>query len=259
MHAEEPKRMAVPPAEPGATADPGAPDAGSCAQAASRRDAGQARARAVAACSGPDAPTRAGRCRAGRGGPRKGRSSGWPRSRRSLAPISARPKRPVASWRKSAGSSRRRRSARTKAERTADGLRREIERLRSTEEQRAAQARFVATHQPRTELATEIERVHGEHTRVVDGSTACEARSSITTACSTSTRSGCTKNRRLRRRPGPTARAEEAPARRGTQSRDRHGNRARHAEDDHARLVKVEEEVRDTVLERDRRPPSWAR
>src|SRR5437868_947514 len=58
--------------------------------------------------------------------------------------------------------------ARTRAERTASGLRRELERLRSTEEQRAAQARFAAAHQARTELETEIERVHDEHARVVD-------------------------------------------------------------------------------------------
>jgi len=59
-------------------------------------------------------------------------------------------------------------SARTDAERTASGLRREIERLRATEEQRAAQARFAATKEARSELATEIERVHDEHSRVVD-------------------------------------------------------------------------------------------
>jgi chromosome segregation ATPase len=59
-------------------------------------------------------------------------------------------------------------SARTAAERTASGLRRELERLRSTEEQRAAQARFAATHAARTELAGEIDRVHEEHARVVD-------------------------------------------------------------------------------------------
>src|SRR6478672_9234397 len=51
-------------------------------------------------------------------------------------------------------------SARTQAERTASALRRELERLRSTEEQRAAQARFAATSQARTELETEMERVH---------------------------------------------------------------------------------------------------
>jgi chromosome segregation ATPase len=59
-------------------------------------------------------------------------------------------------------------SARTDAEHTASALRREIERLRATEEQRAAQARFAATHEARTELQTEIERVHDEHARVVD-------------------------------------------------------------------------------------------
>ena len=59
-------------------------------------------------------------------------------------------------------------SARTAAERTASALRREIERLRATEEQRAAQARFAATNEARSELATEIERVHEEHARVVD-------------------------------------------------------------------------------------------
>jgi chromosome segregation ATPase len=59
-------------------------------------------------------------------------------------------------------------SARTAAERTASALRRELERLRSTEEQRAAQARFAATHAARTELAGEIDRVHEEHARVVD-------------------------------------------------------------------------------------------
>ena len=47
-------------------------------------------------------------------------------------------------------------------------MRRELERLRSTEEQRAAQARFAATHEARSELATEIDRVHDEHARVVD-------------------------------------------------------------------------------------------
>src|SRR5882672_7445246 len=47
--------------------------------------------------------------------------------------------------------------ARTRAERTASSLRSELERLRSTEEQRAAQARFAAAHQARTELETEME------------------------------------------------------------------------------------------------------
>jgi chromosome segregation ATPase len=59
-------------------------------------------------------------------------------------------------------------SARTKAERTASALRQEIERLRATEEQRTAQARFAATHDARAELASEIERVHDEHSRVVE-------------------------------------------------------------------------------------------
>jgi chromosome segregation ATPase len=59
-------------------------------------------------------------------------------------------------------------SARTKAERTSAALRQEIERLRATEEQRTAQARFAATHDARAELASEIERVHDEHARVVE-------------------------------------------------------------------------------------------
>src|SRR4051812_5605335 len=58
--------------------------------------------------------------------------------------------------------------ARSRAERTASALRRELEQLRSTEEQRAAQARFAATQKARTELESEMERVHDEHARVVD-------------------------------------------------------------------------------------------
>jgi len=59
-------------------------------------------------------------------------------------------------------------SARTKAEQTATNLRRELERLKSSEEQRAAQAKYAAAHEAREELATEIERVHDEHAKVVD-------------------------------------------------------------------------------------------
>ena len=59
-------------------------------------------------------------------------------------------------------------SARTKAEQTATNLRRELERLKSSEEQRAAQTKYAAAHEAREELATEIERVHNEHNKVVD-------------------------------------------------------------------------------------------
>jgi hypothetical protein len=59
-------------------------------------------------------------------------------------------------------------SARTQAELSAANLRREIERLRESDEQRAAQAKFAAAHEARAELATEIERVQVEHSKVVD-------------------------------------------------------------------------------------------
>ena len=145
-------------------------------------------------------------------------------------------------------------SARTKAERTASALRREIERLRSTEEQRAAQARFAATHQARAELATEIERVHDEHARVVDELDRMRGHAaSTTTACSTSTRGGCATSRKRRRRPAPSrSRAEEAQRVAERNLEIATETARRRAEDDLARFVKVEEAWRDACTERDR-------
>ena len=94
------------------------------------------------------------------------------------------------------------------------GTRRELERLRSTEE-RARRRKPAGPGGPRTarsELASEIERVHDEHARVSStSSTGCAGHSSITTACSTSARQRLREEQERRPRPRPIElRAEEA-------------------------------------------------
>src|SRR5947207_1659748 len=144
-------------------------------------------------------------------------------------------------------------SARTKAERTAAALRREIERLRSTEEQRAAQARFAATHQAQSELATEIERVHDEHARVVDELDRMRG----TLFDHDSLLDEYSQRLHEEQEAQAKARADLVRAEEAQRVAERNLEIAtetarRRAEDDHARLVKVEEELRDTILERDR-------
>jgi chromosome segregation ATPase len=144
-------------------------------------------------------------------------------------------------------------SARTQAERTASGLRREIERLRSTEEQRAAQARFAAAHQARTELATEMERVHDEHSRVVDELDRMRG----TLFDHDSLLDEYSQRLHEEQEAQAKARAELVRAEESQRTAERNLEIAletarRRAEDDHARLVRVEEQLRDTVDERDR-------
>ena len=144
-------------------------------------------------------------------------------------------------------------SARTKAERTASALRRELERLRSTEEQRAAQARFAANHQARTELATEMERVHDEHSRVVDELDRMRG----TLLDHDSLLDEYSLRLHDEQEAQARARAELLRAEEGQRTAERNLEIAtetarRRAEDDHQRLVKVEQELRDTTAERDR-------
>lgn len=144
-------------------------------------------------------------------------------------------------------------SARTQAERTASALRREIERLRSTEEQRAAQARFAATHQARTELATEMERVHDEHSRVVDELDRMRG----TLFDHDSLLDEYSQRLHDEQEAQAKARADLVRAEEAQRTAERNLEIAletarRRAEDDHARLVRVEEHLRDTTLERDR-------
>ena len=144
-------------------------------------------------------------------------------------------------------------SARTQAERTAGALRRELERLRSTEEQRAAQARFAANHQARTELATEMDRVQDEHSRVVDELDRMRG----TLLDHDSLLDEYSQRLHDEQEAQAKARAELLRAQEVQRIAERNLEIAtetarRRAEDDHARLVKVEEELRDTVVERDR-------
>ena len=144
-------------------------------------------------------------------------------------------------------------SARTDAERTAAALRRELERLRSTEEQRAAQARFAATHEARSELATEIDRVHDEHARVVDELDRLRGtlfdHDSLLDEYS----------RRLREEQDAQAkaRADQVRAEEAQRVAERNLEIAtetarRRAEEDLARFTKVEAAWRDSCIERDR-------
>ena len=144
-------------------------------------------------------------------------------------------------------------SARTKAERTASALRREIERLRSTEEQRAAQARFAATHEARSELATEIERVHDEHARVVDELDRMRG----TLFDHDSLLDEYSRRLRDEQEAQAKARAEQMRAEEAQRVAERNLEIAtetarRRAEEDLARFTKVEEAWRDACVERDR-------
>jgi chromosome segregation ATPase len=144
-------------------------------------------------------------------------------------------------------------TARTDAERTASALRRELERLRSTEEQRAAQARFAATHEARSQLATEMDRVHEEHARVVDELDRLRGtlfdHDSLLDEYS----------RRLREEQDAQekARAEQVRAEEAQRVAERNLEIAtetarRRAEEDLARFTKVEAAWRDSCIERDR-------
>jgi chromosome segregation ATPase len=143
--------------------------------------------------------------------------------------------------------------ARTRAERTASQLRSELERLRSTEEQRAAQARFAAAHQARTELETEMERVHDEHSRVVDELDRMRG----TLFDHDSLLDEYSQRLHEEQEAQAKARADLTRAEESQRAAERNLEIAldtarRRAEDDHARLVKVEDELRDTIAERDR-------
>ena len=143
--------------------------------------------------------------------------------------------------------------ARTKAERTASALRRELERIRSTEEQRAAQARFAATQKARTELESEMERVHDEHSRVVDELDRMRGtlfdHDSLLDEYSQRLHDEQEAQARAR---ADLVRAEEAQRSAERKLEISLETARRRAEDDHARLVKIEEELRDTAVERDR-------
>ena len=144
-------------------------------------------------------------------------------------------------------------SARTKAERTASALRRELERLRSTEEQRATQARFAAAHQAKSELANEMERVHEEHARVVGELDRMRG----TLFDHDSLLDEYSQRLHDEQQAQAAARADLVRAEQAQQVAERNLEIAmetarRRAEDDHARFVKVEDELRDTVTERDR-------
>jgi chromosome segregation ATPase len=144
-------------------------------------------------------------------------------------------------------------SARTKAEQTATNLRRELERLKSSEEQRAAQAKYAAAHEAREELAGEIERVHGEHAKVVDELDRLRGtlfdHDSLLDEYS----------RRLRdeqeaqaRAHGDQVRAEEAlrVAQRNLEVATESARRR--ADDDAAKFEKLESEWREACIQRDR-------
>src|SRR5690349_3141482 len=144
-------------------------------------------------------------------------------------------------------------SARTKAELTAKNLRRELERLKSSEEQRAAQAKYAAAHEAREELAGEIERVQDEHSKVVDELDRLRGtlfdHDSLLDEYS----------RRLRdeqeaqaRAHGELVRAEEARRIAERNLEVATESARRRAEDDAARYDKVEADWRQACLERDR-------
>jgi len=144
-------------------------------------------------------------------------------------------------------------SARSDAERSAAGLRRELERLRSTEEQRAAQARFAATHQARSELATEIDRVHEEHARVVDELDRLRG----TLFDHDSLLDEYSKRLRDEQEAQAIARAEQMRAEEAQRVAERNLEIAtetarRRAEDDLVRFTKVEAAWREACIERDR-------
>jgi len=144
-------------------------------------------------------------------------------------------------------------SARTDAERTAAALRRELERLRSTEDQRAAQARFAATHEARSELATEIDRVHEEHARVVDELDRLRG----TLFDHDSLLDEYSRRLREEQEAQARARAEQVHAEEAQRVAERNLEIAtetgrRRAEEDLVRFTKVEAAWRDACIERDR-------
>jgi chromosome segregation ATPase len=144
-------------------------------------------------------------------------------------------------------------NARTKAERTASGLRREIERLRSTEEQRAAQARFAAANQARTELAGEMERVHDEHSRVVDELDRMRG----TLFDHDSLLDEYSQRLHEEQEAQAKARSELVRAEEAQRTAERNLEIAletarRRAEDDHASVARIEDQLRDVTVERDR-------
>jgi chromosome segregation ATPase len=144
-------------------------------------------------------------------------------------------------------------NARTKAERTATGLRREIERLRSTEEQRAAQARFAAANQARTELAGEMERVHDEHSRVVDELDRMRG----TLFDHDSLLDEYSQRLHEEQEAQAKARSELVRAEEAQRTAERNLEIAletarRRAEDDHASVARIEDQLRDVTVERDR-------
>lgn len=144
-------------------------------------------------------------------------------------------------------------SARTRAERTAASLRTELERLRSTEEQRAAQAQFAATHQARSELAGEMERVHNEHAHVVDELDRMRG----TLLDHDSLLDEYSHRLHDEQEAQASARADLLRAQELQRIAERNLEIAtetarRRAEDDHARLVKVDDELRDAIITRDR-------
>jgi chromosome segregation ATPase len=144
-------------------------------------------------------------------------------------------------------------SARTQAELTAANLRREIERLRSTEEQRAAQARYAATQSARQDLASEIERVQGEHAKVVDELDRMRGtlfdHDSLLDEYSRKLRD---EQEAQARAHGEQVRAEEALRVAQRNLEVAMESARRRTEDDAARFDKVEADWREACLERDR-------
>src|SRR5262245_17911337 len=59
-------------------------------------------------------------------------------------------------------------TARSEAENEAAAMKRELEKLRETDERRAAQARFAVTREVRAEVAEEIQKAQAEHAKVVE-------------------------------------------------------------------------------------------
>ena len=244
--------MVVPPAQPGATADHGSPEAGSTRkllldEMLAERDRAPLPPAPVLTLQ--PAPVDAAPIGAGRRGAMKRLAEVEALARNNLR--AAEEARRVmeaerALLEEEAG-------ARTRAERTASALRRELERLRSTEEQRAAQARFAATHQARTELASEMDRVHDEHSRVVDELDRMRG----TLFDHDSLLDEYSQRLHDEQQAQAKARADLVRVEEAQRAAERNLEIAletarRRAEDDHVRLVKVEEELRDTVGERDR-------
>jgi len=244
--------MVTPPAEPGATADLGTPEAGGTRKL--RLDEMAAERERPALPPAPvltlqPVPVDAAPVGAGRRGAMKRLAEVEALARTNLR-AAEEARRVMAAERALLEEEA---SARTRAERTASQLRSELERLRSTEEQRAAQARFAAAHQARTELETEMERVHDEHARVVDELDRMRG----TLFDHDSLLDEYSQRLHDEQEAQAKARADLARAEESQRTAERNLEIAldtarRRAEDDHARLVKVEEELRDTIAERDR-------